>query len=211
MPDKTPTLNTTYYDQEINTASTYPPGDKEYSSSQTISGVTYVNGDIEIANEAVITVTGTATLVATGKIIVGNETNIGDNLTLIADDIVQVKNDLSIGQSGILYSSTTIEVGNNCSIGGIGTNEGSRFVTPGDLKIGNNSTIYGLFYADKSTEIGNNLDYSGMIITGYLKGVGENAILELGQDVYDWDSLGDVSYGSGEEEGITVINWDEVY
>lgn len=209
MPEEIPTLETSCFDSELATAATHPPGNKIYSGTQNLSGTTYVNGDIEIENEANITITGAATLVATGKFIVNNSATVGDNLTVIAGNKIEVKNDLAVGTIGIWYSGEDIEVGNNVTIGGTEDYEGSRFVTPGNITVKNNSTLDGLFYASGQVSVGNNLDYSGMILTGYLKGIGENAILNLAPETLDWNAIGEIIYR--EENEVVITGWDEVY
>ncbi len=209
MPVEVPTLETSFFDGEIATAATFPPGNKIYSGTQNLSGTTYVNGDIEIANSANITITGAATLVATGKFTVENFATVGDNLTVIAGGMINVKNDLTVGTIGIWYSRGNIEVNNNVIIGGTDDYEGSRFVTPGNITVRNNCTLDGLFYASGQVSIGNNLDYSGMILTGYLKDVGENAILDLAPETLDWNAIGEIVYR--EEGEVVITRWDEVY
>jgi len=209
MPDEVPTLETSYFDSQLATAATYPPGDKIYSGTQNLSGTTYINGNVEIANSANITITGVATLVATGKFVVNNLATVGDNLTVIIGGKIDVKNDLTVGTIGIWYSGENIEVGNNVIIGGTDDYEGSRFVTPGNITVRNNCLLDGLFYASGQVSIGNNLDYSGMILTGYLKNIGENAILNLAPDTLDWNAIGEIVYR--EEGEIVITRWDEVY
>lgn len=212
MPDQAPTLDTSYFDSQIAVAATYPPGNKTYSGSQVLSGTTYINGDIEIDNSANISVTGAATLVATGKFTINNYATVGNNLTVIINNKIDVKNDLTVGTIGIWYSGVGLEVGNNVTIGGTDNYEGSRFITPGNITVKNNSIIDGLFYASGQVDIGNNLDYSGLILTGYLKEVGDNATMSLAPETLDWNAIEEIVYQEGSKEGgIEITSWDEVY
>ncbi|KPJ65673.1 hypothetical protein AMJ44_09705 [candidate division WOR-1 bacterium DG_54_3] len=209
MPLEVPTLETSYFGSELAIAATYPPGDKTYSGTQNLSGTTYVNGDITIDNGANITITGTATLVATGKFTIENLATVGDNLTVIIGGKIDVENDLTVGSIGIWYSGQDISIDNNVIIGGKDDYEGSRFITPGDITVKNNCTLDGLFYASGQVSIGNNLDYTGMVMTSYLKSIGENVVMDTGPETLDWNGIGEIVYQ--EEGGFEIQHWDEVY
>ncbi len=210
MPEEPPSLESTYYDNELATAATYPPGDKEYSGGKTVSGVTYVNGNITFKQNCAISVTGVATIVATGTVMVRNNTTFGDNLNIIAGGLITMENNILIGKYGIWYSSVGFDVGNNEVVADVGVGEGTAFITPGDIDFGNNCQFDGFLYAGGSLSLGNNTDFSGLIVAGFIEDIGENSTLDLNPDVIDWDKLTGFEGTSGDAE-THCTDWDEVY
>lgn len=210
MPEEPPSLESTYYDDQIAIAATYPPGEKTYSGNKTISGVTYVNGNVIFHLNSTINVTGVATIVATGTVLVRNNVTIGDNLHVIAGGLITFENNIQIGKYGIWYSSVGFDVANNAEVGDVGVGEGTAFITPGDIDFGNNITFDGFLYAGGTLTIGNNMDFSGLIVAAEVESIGENSTLDLNPDVIDWDSLMGFEGTEGSEE-THLTDWDEVY
>lgn len=210
LPEEPPSVESTYYDAQIAIAASYPSGDKSYNGNKTVSGVTYVNGNVTFGNNATITVTGVATIVATGTVLVSNNTTIGDNFHMIAAGLITLENNVIVGKYGRWYSSTGFELANNTETGSADVGEGTAFITPGDIDIGNNVTFDGFLYAGGTLTIGNNMDFSGLILAGELGDIGENSTLEINPQVIDWDGLTGFEGTEGNEE-THVTDWDEVY
>ncbi|MEE8638343.1 MAG: pilus assembly PilX N-terminal domain-containing protein [Candidatus Margulisiibacteriota bacterium] len=210
MPEEPPSLESTYYDNELATAATYSPADKEYAGGKTVSGTTYVNGNIVFKQNCTINVTGTATIVATGTILVRNNSTFGDYLHVIAGGLITMENNISIGKYGVWYSSVGFDVGNNEIVGDVGVGEGTAFLTPGDIDFGNNCSFDGFLYAGGTLSLGNNTDFSGLIVAGYVEDIGENSTFDLNPDVIDWDGLVGFEGTEGQEE-THLTDWDEVY
>jgi len=210
MPEEPPSLESTYYDNQLAIAATYPPGDLEYAGNKTVSGVTYVNGSVTFKQNCTINVTGTATIAATGTVMVRNNTTIGDSLHVIAGGLITFENNIIIGKYGVWYSSVGFDVGNNEVVADVGVGEGTAFITPGDIDFGNNCSFDGFLYAGGSLSLGNNTDFSGLIVAGYIEDIGENSTLDLNPDVIDWDGLTGFEGTSGVAETHRT-DWDEVY
>ena len=207
MPETTPTLETSYYDNELAIAAAQPAGDWTFKNI-TLSGMYYINGDVTMQSAGSVEITGTATIVATGKVTAMNEVTIGEGLTVIAGSDVRLWNLMNIDRDGLWYSSTQIEVGNDLDGGDPGPDEGIHFLSPGDIKVGNNTRFDGLLCADGTMEIGNNLVHSGVILCGYLKGIGNDNQLDKNPEATDWDHVpGIVSPG----DSLETVTWEEVY
>ena len=215
-PDDPPTLETTHYDNQIAVAAAYPIGNESWDS-KTISGATYINGDLTFKNNANITLTGVATIVVTGKATVSQNVIFGDNLTLIAGGMVDIANNVDIGESGLWYSGTGIEVGNNANVGEVTVGDGTIFITPGDVDFGNNIEYYGFLYVGGDfVQTGNNFYYEGNIIVEGSLTVDNNTTMQLNPDLFDIEDLiGITGGGSGGgvsgEAFVDITGWDEVY
>lgn len=210
-PYDPPELDTSYYDGLLATAATYPVGNQSYGDT-TFSGTTYVNGDITFNLNANISVTGTAIIVATGKVTVRINVIIGDNLRVIAGGIIDISNNAIIGKNGIWYSSTGIQVGNNAAVSDVDVGQGTQFITPGDVSFGNNIEFYGFLYCGGDfVQTGQNLYFEGNMIVGGDLNVDENTTLVLNDTLVDPGDIVGVSSGTGSAESFEVTGWDEVY
>jgi hypothetical protein len=209
-PYDPPSLETTYYDNKIAIAAGEPPGNWQLDTS-TLSGSYYINGDVTMKNNASITITDIATIVATGKVIVSNNVTIGDFLRVIADGAIDIANNVDIGANGLWYSSDSIEVGNNAEAGDVNIGEGTIFITPGDVTFGNNIEYYGFLYCGGDfTQTGNNFYFEGNMIVGGDINVDNNTTLVLNDDLVEIEDLVGITTGST-EESFEVAEWDEVY
>ncbi|MBU0686859.1 MAG: hypothetical protein KKB81_03285 [Candidatus Margulisbacteria bacterium] len=206
-PPDPPDLDTTYYDGQITIASTFPAGAVGYDSGA-MSGWYYVNGNVTFNNGANITVTGSATIVATGTVLVSNNVALGNKLTVIADGFVTIKNNSTIGNNGVWFSSIGFEVGNNIEAGSVVVGEGTVFLTPGDVDLSNNSSVYGFIFAEGTVTITNNAVFEGIIIAGDID-VENNASITYVADVVDIDSI--VGVTGSEGFIVTISEWSELY
>jgi hypothetical protein len=210
-PEVNPEIDTTYYDNEIATAATYPPGDQDWTGTTTLSGTYYINGNGEFGNASVIDITGVSTIVATGTFLARNYSSIGDNLTVIADGLITIQNDVSIGANGIWYSSVGFDVGNTTTIGAVSIGSGTSFISPGDIDIGNNVDFSGLLFCEGTLTMGNNMVFEGNIIAGYVDSIGNESSLTLNPDLVDPDAIVGLKSGLGTDEATDIETWDEVY
>jgi|GEM_PF-864354 len=210
LPEEPPTLDTTWYDAQIDIAESMPKGDKTYNGTHDLSGWTYVDGDVEFGINSVINVTGVATVVCTGKCDVRNNTTIGDNFNLIADKTIEFENNVDIGRWGLWYSSSRILVANNMDVADVNVGEGTAFITPGKVDFGNNCSFAGFVYAGSILKIGNNMNFEGLIVCADLEDIGENSTFSLNPDIMDWDGIAGFEGTVGNEE-THVTDWDEVY
>lgn len=207
-PEDPPSLDTTYYDAEILTAAGSVAGDVAYDN-ETLSGTDYINGNLTFNNNANISVTGTATVVATGTVAVNNNVIIGDNLTVIAGGLVTIQNNVDIGSNGLWFSSVGFVVGNNAEVGYVTVGSGTVFLTPGDIVLSNNAVFSGLIFAEGNVSIGNGAEVTGSIIAGSID-IGNNAIITLNAELVDYDSIVGVS-GTEGPASVRVRDWSEVY
>lgn len=213
-PEGQPTLETTYYDGQIYIANTNPT----YTGNQTFSGLLapgayYVKGNVTLGS---LTLTGVTTIVATGTIDVGNNKTIGDSLAVIAGGAITIGNSVTIGQNGLWYSSVGITSGNSAAFS-IGVGLGTSFITPGDIIFNNTSSsktidYKGFMYAGGMIDIGNNFNFSGLMVCNYAD-IKNNAILTLNPSAVNYGSVpGIIATGPGGISGFfDVSDWGEVY
>ncbi len=200
-----PFIETTHYDGEIATASGYPAGDEGYDST-TLSGEYFINGNVAFNNSANINITGTATIVATGTVLVSNGVNIENNLIIIAGGQITFGNGVSVADNGLWYSSNGIEVSNGAQVG-IG--EGTIFLTPGDIDIGNGADFSGgLLFGEGEVSIGNDADLTAGIIGTNIV-IGNNSTINYAENVIEADSI--TGLGGSEGETYIVSEWTDVY
>jgi predicted acyltransferase (DUF342 family) len=210
-PYGSPSLETTYYDGQLDTALTYPSGNQNYDS-YSFSGITYVNGNVTFNIDAIITITSTATLVATGTVNLKNNVVIGDNFHVIVGNDIDMANNVILGKSGVWYSSTAINVGNNAEVSDVDVGEGTVFITPGDIYFGNNIEYYGLIYAGGDfVQTGNNFYFEGNMIIGGDINVDENTTLVLNSGLVNEEDMVGIVGPSEETAYFDLTNWDEVY
>jgi len=208
-PEDPPSLDTTYYDGEIATAATTAEGNELYDDT-TLSGTYYVKGDVTFDNGADISITGSAIVVATGNVIVGEEVNFGQNLTVIAGGQVTIDKKVNIGASGLWYSSVGISLVGEVGVGEVVVEKGTVFLTPGDIDFKNNAVFNGLIFAGGKVYFKNNADINGNVVAGSIE-IENNAVISLNADLVGYDSIIGLSGSLVEEGAIKVIEWSEVY
>jgi cytoskeletal protein CcmA (bactofilin family) len=210
-PYGTPSLETSYYDDQLAIAATYPSGNQNYDS-RIFSGTTYVNGAVTFNNDAIITLTSPATLVVTGTVDLKNNVVIGDFFDVIAGGEIDMANNVIIGQSGLWYSSIAIKVGNNAEVSDVDVGEGTVFITPGDITFGNNIEYYGfIFCGGDFVQTGTNFYFEGNMMVGGDINVDENTTLVLNPDLVNEEDLVGI-VGPAEATALLEVSaWDEVY
>jgi predicted acyltransferase (DUF342 family) len=211
-PCATPTLETTWYDQQITIAATQAAGNRTWGTT-TLSGYYYVKGDVTFSNNADITITGSATVVATGRVTVNNNVRFGDDFSIIASKEIVLANNVDIGKHGLWYSRTLIQVGNNAEVSDINVGEGTVFITPGDISFGNNIEFYGFIFAGGDfIQTGNNFYFEGNILVGGDIGIDNNATLKLNTALADMGLLIGIGTTVTADAGqINISNWGEVF
>jgi len=228
-PENPPSLDTTYYDGEIATATaeTFIPDGETYSGTITLSGTHYVNGDITFNDGADIIIEGSAIVVATGNVFVEKEVDFGENLTVIANGKVEIKKDVNIGANGLWYSSVGIslvkdeEISEGEELGEVVAGSGTVFLTPGDIDFKKNAVFNGLLFAGGSVSFDKTAHINGNVVAGaYVNGnlvaggninVAKDATITLNADLVDFNLVVGLSGSLVDEEAIRVIEWSEVY
>lgn len=207
LPTAQLTLDTTYYDNLITTASGEPSGNVKYED-ETISGTIYVDGKVEL--KGVITISGSATIVATDEIKIKSDAVVGDNLTLISSGTVKAEDDSTVGINAIFYSSSKIEIQDTVTISsGAGVGEGAVLLSPDEVKLKDDDiTIVGFIFAGDEVKIeGKRLDLTGSIAGNELTKIEEDGTLILDTTKVDISSI------EGFSVGVTTIiinsSWQE--
>jgi hypothetical protein len=211
-PFETPTLETTFYDSQIAIAAGQPAGNWTFTNTTLVNQTKYVHGNVMVNNNGNIYVTGTATIVATGKVTLTNNVDVDDYLTVIAGGDIDIANNVNIGKHGLWYSSTYIELGNNAEVGEVNVGEGTQFITPGDIWFGNNADFYGFIYCGGDfVQTGNNFHFEGNMIVGGDIDIDNNATITLNPDLVDVADIIGVTAGEEGAQNIDLTGWDEVY
>jgi len=181
-----PTITTAYYDNLITTASGQSSGDRTFNN-ETISGTIYVNGDVIIKNS--LTAAGSATIVNTGSVDIKASASIGNNITIISSESLLMRINGTVGKGVTFYSSSNIELKSGIVLGnGAGTGEGAALLSPGDIKLGNNTTITGFVFGDDVT-VGTNLDLTGNLSGNRLDTLGTGAVITKDNTKVNYSSM----------------------
>ena len=214
-PEGAPSLNTTPYLTKIATAAANPT----YTGNRTFNGTLapgtyYVRGDVTLSD---LTLTGVTTIVATGKVDIGNNKSIGDQLTVIASREITMGNNNDLGENGLWYSSVAITVGNQADVANLTVGAGTSFITPGNVTFANSAQnqgtdFNGYIYAGGTLTVGNNMDFHGLMVASNVS-VQNNANIYISPDVVNFDMIPGIvvtstSSGSGTGE---FTDWFEVY
>ena len=185
-PANQPTLTTTYYDNLITTAAGQSSGNRTFNN-ETISGTIYVNGDVIIRNS--LTATGSATIVTTGAVDIKGSASIGNNITIISSEELLMRINGTVGKSVTFYSSSNIELKSGIVLGnGAGAGEGVVLLSPGDIELGNNTTITGFVFGDDVT-VGTNLDLTGNLSGNRLDTLGRGAVITKDNTKVNYSSM----------------------
>lgn len=155
VPDPEPTmpsLNTTYYDEQLALAQSASPGNVLLNNTDLAGGITYINGDATISGN----ITGGGVIVVTGSATI-NSAIISENTTIISNGEIIVQGPSNIASGGILYSPTQISIPGNPRI--FGSVMSAKIVANGT------PTIMGLLFAwDVSTELLGNVTVYGSVV-----------------------------------------------
>ena len=207
LPSAQLTLDTTYYDNLITTASGESSGDVKYDND-TISGTIYVNGKVELKNT--ITVTDSATIVATGEIKVKKNATVGDNITLITSDQIKIEDNTSVGINSTLFATDKIEISKKGSViaSGAGVGEGAVLLSPTEVKFKEDDTIIvGFIFGDTVKIEKKRFDFIGQIAGDELTKIGDDGTFVLDTTKVDLSSV------EGLNVGVTTIiiisSWQE--
>lgn len=210
-PPNPPTLEVTYYTNQINYANTNPTVVGTYAVPSSLSpGTVYVRGDVTINNN--VTLTGVSTIVATGTVTTGSNITIGNNLTIIAGGQITMVNAVTIGAKGLWYSATGILFKNTGTVSDVNVGDGSAFITPGDIIAKNNLNFSGFIYAGGTLSIKNNMTFSGLMVAKTLD-VGNNSNLTVNPSSMDFNAIPGISGGTaGTSSGsMGISGWGEIY
>ncbi len=214
-----PILNTLPYDSEIMIASSYSPaGTVTWTGNQTISGYTYINGDLIIDSSAKINAGSIPpTVVVTGNIIMNggtytNRTVIADGIkmisggsTTIGGAVADPNNYVDIGNGNVIYSSEGfLARGLSFTAGSAGDGNGTAFITPKDFNGSLGGDMYGLIYCGGELDLTAGTAFHGNIVAGYVDNI-NISYLALSSTSVDYSSIA----GLPTTTQIDVTDWKE--
>ena len=202
QPANQPTLTTTYYDNLITTASGQSAGNRTFDG-ETISGTIYVNGNVTIKDY----LNGPGTIVVTGSVDIKSNVDIGNNITIISDDELLMRINGTVGESVFFYSSSDIELKAGIVLGsGAGSGEGVVLLSPGDIVLGNNTTLTGFIFGDDVT-IGTNLDLTGNLSGNRIVSLGTGGVVVKDSTKVSYSSIS--GFSTGLSITLTTSLWQE--
>ncbi len=203
-PANQPTLDTTYYDNLITTASEESHSNRTFNG-ETLSGTEYVNGNVTIKDY----VDGSGTIVATGRITINRNTDIGDNIALISSSTLKMKKNGNVGKDVTFYSSSRVQVDNGVVLGsGADTGEGVVLLSPQKVILKKNITITGLIFGADEVDIDKqNLTLTGNLCGGTLTELDKGAVITKDSAKVDVGSI--QGFDSGAETTMTISSWHE--
>jgi len=197
-----PTLTTAYYDNLITAASGQPSGNRTFEA-EAISGTVYVNGNAIIEDY----INGSGIIVVTGSVDIKSNVDIGDNITVISDGTLLMRINGTVGKSVTFYSSSDIDLRAGIVLGsGAGAGEGVMLLSPGDVVLGNNTTITGFVFGNDVT-IGTNLDLTGNLSGNRLVSLGQGADLTKDNTKVNYSSI--QGFNTGLSITLTTSLWQE--
>lgn len=139
-----PTLNATYYNNQIAIAKTKTAGNKTYVGLDipAAGGTVYVNGNVIVSR----TIKGPGDLVATGTIYVWDTANIGSRTRFIADKDLTIEDGTNVSDCDVFYSNASITV-----VSGFSEYSSISLLCPKTVNIKSGSTVYGIMCAGSAT------------------------------------------------------------
>ncbi len=198
-----PSLNTTYYNDLIDTAADEASGDLEISGE--ISGTTYVNGTVTVTGN----LSGSGTIVATGKITVNQNKTVGDNIDIITDQEIEIIQGATIGDNCTVFSNKLVKVEKNCDIGSSST--GSLVLCPLDIEVLQGSTIYGLVFGLNEIKFEKNVNITGNIAGGEINAIEQGVTFTLDNDLIDFGTVQGLGGTTETDTQVTPQNdWNEI-
>lgn len=143
-----PNLDITYYVNLLNLANSKPPGNVTWSSNRVLPDTVWINGNLTISNNRIITTDGGPSLVVVdGQITGGTNVNIADSIQFIA-------------QSQI-YFNTGTTVGST-----VGRSGNLLFSRTNQVRLGSNSLVNGSVISNQAFEIDRYAVVNGFVYVG---------------------------------------------
>jgi len=202
FPATQPHLTTRYYDDLITTASSYPSGNRTFNN-ETISGTIYVNGNVTIKNN----LNGSGMIVCTGSVDVNASAVIAAGISIISEGQTLIRKNVTIGKNTFFYSSSEIILNTGIVLGsGAGNGEGVVLLSPGDITLGDNTTITGFVFGD-DVVIGTNLVLTGNLGGNRLISLARGGVIIKDDTKIDYTEIEGFEPGSGIE--IITSLWQE--
>ncbi|MFA5103776.1 MAG: polymer-forming cytoskeletal protein [Candidatus Margulisiibacteriota bacterium] len=197
VPDPVPTmpsLNSTYYDEQIALAQIAPAGNQILNNMDLGGGTVYVKGDATISGN----ITGGGVIVVTGSTTI-NGAIISENTKIIGNGLITVKSTTNVASGGVLYSPTQIDIPGNPRIFGS--------VMSAKITANGTPTIMGLLFSwDVSTEMNGNVTVYGSVVNPSSSTYSGNINLE-----YDPEYIPDFIEGlSAGGVGLVKGSWKEL-
>jgi len=197
-----PTITTAYYDDFIATAFGQPAGNRTFEA-EAISGTEYVNGNVTIKDY----INGSGTIVVTGSVDIKSNVDIGSNITIISDGSLLMRTNGTVGESVFFYSSSDIELKSGIVLGsGAGLGEGVILLSPGDIVLGDNTTLTGFIFGD-DIEVGENLTLTGNLSGNRLDSLDKGAVIVKDSSKVNYSSI--QGFNTGMSITLTTSLWQE--
>ena len=211
LPAAIPTLETTYYDQQIAYAASSGEAPKTYSQNNTytLSGFTYIKGAQSVPQNVTFNVSGSATLVVSGNLTISQGCTFGDHLTVISGGTITIGQNVNIGRYGLWYARTAITVSQGADVSDLVAGTGTAFISPGNVSFGQNATFDGLIYAGGTLTLGQNTNFNGLIVANRVDSIGQNSTFTIGPSEMNYDNITGLEGG-----GANVwyqFGWAEYY
>jgi len=197
-----PAITTAYYDDLIATAFGQPAGNRTFEA-EAISGTEYVNGNVTIKDY----INGSGTIVVTGSVDIKSNVDIGSNITIISDGSLLMRTNGTVGESVFFYSSSDIELKSGIVLGsGAGLGEGVILLSPGDIVLGDNTTLTGFIFGD-DIEVGENLTLTGNLSGNRLDSLDKGAVIVKDSSKVNYSSI--QGFNTGMSITLTTSLWQE--
>lgn len=147
-----PTLNTTFYDQQIALAQSASGGNQNLSNIDLAGSTIYVHGNVSISGN----ITGGGAIVASGSVSINGAT-ISPNTTIIGNGEMSLSGNTNIQSSSILYSPDEISISGSSRISGS--------VLSNEISVSGNTTIYGILYSwDETISLSGSVFVYGSVV-----------------------------------------------
>ncbi len=157
---ETPTIDTTYYDNQVAVTEggggSVVQGDQAYTNLDLNGSSLYVNGNIALGGN----ITGGGDIVSSGNIDVGSTATVGEKTKLIAKNQLTVQQNAQIKKDAVLYGGEAIQINNQ-----VINSDPVIITTPKNLTIGSDASLAGKFYGGQLT-IGSNTTIQGSVVGG---------------------------------------------
>jgi len=211
LPDPLPTLptldTTVYFDPELTEAADNGGSSLTTSWINLNDGDVYVNGDIQLNADGVIS--GSGTIVATGDITIKERSTVAEGVNIIAGGTLLLKEDTEVGSEFMLYSSTEVQIKEN------GTGHPSGIViTPGDVQIKEEGNYTGIIYAGGAVQIKEDSSITGSIVAGGSQQEGiqikEDSYITYDASLMPTNIPPGLGVSSSGEVILTVLSWEEL-
>lgn len=179
-----PDLNTSYYDNLLSIAATYPAGDSNWGN-RSLPETVWINGNLTVQQNKTISISGSYSIVVvTGGVNAGRNVKFSDDIEIIANNGITLGQNNEVGTTTGLSGNILFTKSSEITLGQGNTVNGS-IVSNNNLEITKLSTINGFVYVKNSSDIKMDVTINGCI----------------------WGN----NYTSNTVEQLVAINWNPNY